>query len=174
MRFVVITALAAIILAPSAGAQKLDLRLDALAAKASGKSEVDLDPAILKLALQFGLSKKDKDANSPVGDWLNGLQELRVRSYQFAREGAYSDQDIEPLRKQVAEGSGWSRALTMKQKGESAEIFVYAQGGKITGCLILAAEDAELSVIYVRGTLTLAQVKELVDSHIADNLKELI
>jgi Domain of unknown function (DUF4252) len=173
MRFVVVTALAGMLLAPLASAQKLELKFEAIAAKASDKAEVDLDGALLKLALPQVLSKKDKDGKSPVGDWLSGVQEIHVRHYEFAKAGSYSDQDLEPLRRQVSEGSGWSRVVNVKEKDESAEVFVQSQGGKVGSCLILATEAKELSVVYLMGTLTLAQMKELVDSNIAYNLTAL-
>jgi Domain of unknown function (DUF4252) len=170
MRFVAIAALAAIMLAPLASAQKLDLKFDALAAKASDKAEVDLDGALLKLAMQHGQEKKDKDSKSPAGDLLSNVQEIHVRNYEFDKAGAYSDKDLEPLRKQVSEASGWSRILNVKEKDESTEVFVLSQGGKVSSCLILSAEAKELTVVYVMGTLTLAQMKELVDSNIAYDL----
>jgi len=173
MRYVVVTVLAGMMLAPFASAQKLELKLDAIAAKASDKAEVDLDGAILKLALPQALSKKDKDGKSPVSDLLSGVQEIHVRHYEFEKAGSYSDKDLEPLRKQVSEGSGWSRILNVKEKNESAEVFVLNQGGKVSSCLILAAEAKELSVVYLMGTLTLAQMKELVDSNVVYNLAAL-
>jgi hypothetical protein len=173
MRFVVITLLAGLALAPPAGAQKLELKLDAIAAKSSDKSEVDLDGALLKFALQHGISKKDKDGKSPAGDLLSGLQEIHVRNYEFEKPGAYSDKDLEPLRKQVSEGSGWSRVVNVKEKNESTEVFVHSQGGKVGSCLIVAAEAKELSVVYIMGTLTLAQMKELVDSNVMYSLAAL-
>jgi hypothetical protein len=173
MRFVVVTALAGMMIAPLGSAQKLELKLDAIAAKASDKAELDLDGALLKLALPQGLSKKDKDGKTPAGDLLSGVQEIHVRHYEFEKAGTWSDQDLEPLRKQVSEGSGWSRVLNVKEKGESAEVFVLNQGGKVSSCLILAAEAKELSVVYLMGTLTLAQMKELVDSNVVYNLAAL-
>jgi hypothetical protein len=165
MRFVVVTVLAGLMLAPLASAQKLELKFDALAAKASDKAEVDLDGALLKLAMQHG--------KSPATDFLSGVQEIHVRNYEFEKAGAYSDKDLEPLRKQVGESSGWSRILNVKEKDESTEVFVLSQGGKVGSCLILAAEAKELSVVYLMGTLTVAQMKELVDSNVMYNLAAL-
>lgn len=172
MKFILLTVAAGIMLAPLASAQKLELKLDAIAARASDKSEVDLDGTLLKLALQHGLGKKDDKASA--GDLMSGVQEIRIRNYEFDKPGAFSDSDLEPLRKQVSGVPGWSRIVNVKEKAESAEIFVYEQAGKITGCLILAAEAKELSVVYLVGTLTVAQMKELVDSHIAFNLAGLM
>ena len=174
MRFVVVAVLAGMTLAPLASAQKLELKFDGLAAKASQKAEVDLDGSILKLALSQVPLKKDKDGKLPINDLLSGVQEVHLRNYEFDKAGAYTDADLEPLRKQVSEGSGWSRIVNVKEKDESAEVFVQTQAGKVTSCLVLAAEAKELSVVYLVGTLTVAQMKELVDSNVVYNLAALM
>ena len=51
-----------------------------------------------------------------------------MRHYEFDKAGAWSDKDLEPLRKQVSEGSGWSRILNVKEKNESTEVFVLIPG----------------------------------------------
>jgi hypothetical protein len=156
MRFAVVAALAGMILTTAARAQKLDLKFDALAAKASDKAEIDLDGALLRLATRH--------AKAEAGDFLSDLKEVHVRHYEFAKASSYSDQDLAPLRKQVSEGAGWSRILNVKEKDETTEIFVLSQGGKVSSCLVLSAEATELSVVYIMGTLTLAQVKDLAQS----------
>ena len=156
MRLVVIAALAGIMWAPIAPAQKIELKFDALAAKASEKAEVDLEGALLRLATQHG--------KAAAGDFLGDVKEVHVRHYEFDKEGSYSDQDLAPLRKQVSEAAGWLRILNVKEKNESTELFVLSQGGKIGSCLILSAEARQLSVVYIMGTLTLAQMRELADS----------
>ena len=133
MRLVVIAALAGMMWAPIAPAQKLDLKFDALAAKASDKAEVDLDGALLRLATRHAKAEAR-------GDFLGDLKEIHVRHYEFDKAGSYSDQDLAPLRKQVSESAGWSRILNVKEKDETTEIFVLTQGGKIGSCLILSAE----------------------------------
>ena len=156
MRLAVIAALAGMMWAPLASAQKLDLKFDALAAKASDKAEVDLDGALLRFATQH--------AKAEAGDFLGDLKELHVRHYEFDKAGSYSDQDLAPLRKQVSESAGWSRILNVKEKDENTEVFVLTQAGKIGGCLILSAEARQLSVVHIMGTLTLARVKQLAES----------
>jgi hypothetical protein len=157
MRFAVVTLLAgAMMLAAPASAQKLELKFDALAAKASDKAELDLDGGLLKLI--------------SAGDGLSGIKAIHIRNYEFAQTGAYSDKDLEPLRKQVTEASGWSRVVNIKEKDENTEIFVSIQGGKISACLVLSAEARELTVVHLVGTLTLAQAKELADSDVLHGL----
>jgi len=178
MRFVLVAVLAGIALAPLVSGQKLDLKFDGLAAKASQKAEVDLDGSILKLAMPQMLAKKEKekqkDGKSPMADLLNGVQEIHVRHYEFDKEGAYSDTDLESLHNQVSQGPGWSRIVNVKEKGQNVEVFVQTVGDKVTSCLVLAAEAKELNVVYLMGTLTVAQMKELVDSNVADNLASLM
>jgi hypothetical protein len=164
MKFAVVTLLAGtIMLAAPASAQKLELKFDALAAKASDKAELDLDGGILKLVMRHGLGREN-DGKTPAGDWLSGIKAIHIRNYEFDQTGAYSEKDLEPLRKQVSEGSGWSRVVNIKEKDENTEIFVSMQGGNITSCLVVNAEARELTVVYLVGTLTLAQAKELADS----------
>ena len=173
MKFVVAAVLAGMTLAPFASAQKLELKFDALAARASEKAEVDLDGSILKLALSQVPLKKDKDGKLPINDLLSGVQEVHVRNYEFEKAGSYSDTDLEPLRKQVSEGSGWSRIVHVTEEGESTEVFMQTQGGKVGSCLILAAEAKELSVVYLVGTMTVAQMKGLADPSAVDSLAAL-
>jgi len=88
MRTVVVTVLAGMMLAPFASAQKLELKLDAIADKESDKAEVDMDRAILKLALPQALSKKDKDGKSPVSDLLSGVRRSTCGTMSSRRRGA--------------------------------------------------------------------------------------
>ena len=99
MKLVVVAVLAGMTLAPLASAQKLELKFDGLAAKASQKAEVDLDGSILKLALSQVPLKKDKDGKLSINDLLSGVQEVHLRNYEFDKAGAYTDADQEPLRK---------------------------------------------------------------------------
>jgi hypothetical protein len=180
--------LAALMAAPFALGQKVELKLDTIAAKASAKSEVDLDGALLQLALgkvqaaaKEKAEKKEKDgkegrksvpANLPA--LLAGVKGVYVRNYEFEKPGLYADQDLDPIRQQVGSGSGWSRIVNVKEKNESTEIYVVIHGDEIGGCLILSAQPKELTVVHVTGALNLAQMKELVDSNIQYDLSALM
>jgi len=156
VRFAPLAVCAALCLAPLATAQKLELKFDALAAKASGKTEVDLDSKLLRLAMR---AAGDADLNGI----LSGVQAIHVREYEFNKAGAYSQSDLEPLRKQVAAQSRWSQVLSAREDGETTEIWIDAQSDKVSGCLIVSAAERELSVIYLEGTMTLAQMKRFMD-----------
>jgi len=163
---------AGIILVLPGSAQKLDLKFDDLAAKAKDKAEVDLDGALLRMALKAAGedSKKDDKDKKALSGLLSGVQKLRVRHYEFDKAGAWTDKDLDPVRQQVSGTPGWSRIINVKDKGENVEIYVLMQGSNLGGALILAAEEKEFTVVHVEGTMTLAEMKELIDSKIAYNL----
>jgi len=153
MRTVLALTFAGFLLAPFAAGQKLDLKLDALASKATDKSEVDLDGEKTALPEQL----------KGIASALKGVY---IRSYEFSKPGEYSDKDLEPLRKQVGDGSGWSRIVNVREKQETTEIYALNAGGQITGLLILACEATEVSVVHLIGAVNPAQLKELVSTNI--------
>ena len=142
--------------APCVFAQKLELKFDALAARASDKAEIDLDSNLLRLFLQMS-GEKDRDG------LLNNVRAIHVRTYTFAKTGEYSQKDLEPLRSQVSAQSRWSRVINQKESEQTTEIWVAADGTKLGACLSVATEEKELSVVYLEGTMSLAQVKGLME-----------
>jgi hypothetical protein len=155
MRIALVLTCIGLLLPALAAGQKLELKLDSLAAKASEKAVVDLDGSTLGLAKQKG----QLGAHMPAT-----LEEVHVRNYEFSKSGGYSDQDLEPLRRQLRAGSGWSRILNVKEKQESTEIYTHSRDDKFGGFLIVACEADEVSIVHLVGTLTPEQVKELVGS----------
>ena len=166
MRLAAIAAFAILWGAPYAGAQKLDLKFDELAARATHKVEIDVDGRLLKLLL--GMAK-----DSDVDGLLGGVQSIHVRSYEFARDGDYSPGVLEPLRSQIGAQPRWSKLLTAKEEEGFTEIYLAIQGDKVGGCLILSAERREVHVIQLEGTMSLAQMKRLADGDVRHGLGDL-
>src|SRR5437016_2785302 len=108
MRFASLVLCTALCGAPFAAAQKLELKFDALAAKASAKAELDLDANLLRLVTHLA---KDSDLDG----LLSGVRAIHVRNYEFSKAGAYSQKDLEHLRNQVAAQSRWSRIANVKE-----------------------------------------------------------
>jgi hypothetical protein len=156
MKFTCAVLAAALWVAPCAFAQKLDLNFDALADRAAEKSEIDLDFDLLRLFLHMG-GESDRDGI------LSGVRALRVRSYTFEKPGEYSAMDLESLRARVGTDSRWARIVIQKEGESTAEVWVAADGDKLGACLVVAAEPRELSVVYLEGTMSLAQIKGLMD-----------
>jgi hypothetical protein len=156
MKIATLVAWAALWTAPFACAQKLDLKFNALAAKASTKAEIDLDGALLKLAIH---AASGQDASG----LLSGVQAVHIRTYEFENSGAYSQKDLDALHGQVTSQSRWSKVLNIKEDDSTTEIFIAAAGDQVSGILILSAEERELSVIYLEGSMTLGQMRRIMN-----------
>ena len=161
-------ALVAVLVAFCLFAQKLDLKFDALAAKASKKVEVDLDTRLLHLAARLS-------GDPELNNLLSGVKAVHVRSYEFLKSGeAYSQKDLDSLRNQVTAQPRWSQILSTKEDDESVEIYIAAEADKVSGCLIVSAEADQLSIIYLEGAMTLAQMKRLIDEDTRHDLAALL
>jgi len=143
-------------------AQTLDINLDALAAKAKQKVEVTLEGSLLTQAL-------DKVPGNVKG-FTGNLSRLVVRHYEFDKPGQYADADLDGIRKQVSNASGWSRVISNKEEHESIDIYMLTQGGKPGGFLLVAGEEKQLTVVHVVGSIDLASLQEVVASTIQYDL----
>jgi hypothetical protein len=146
-----------------AGAQTIDINLDKLAAKAKEKAEITLDGSMLTEAL--------KRAPEKVKGSVSNVSRFTLRHYEFEKPGEYSDADIEGIRKQASSSSGWAHIISTKEEHESVDIYMLNQGGKPGGFLLIAAEEKELTVVHVVGSIDLASLKEVVNSTIQYDLK---
>jgi hypothetical protein len=139
--------------------QALDLKhLDKLADKASSKTEVTLDGSVLKLAAKF-LSGDDPD-EVKIKKLVSGLKGIYVKTFEFEKEGEYSESDIASIRKQLE--SGWSRIVDVQSKkdGDNAEIYLKT-GGSDGGLAIICAGAKELTVVNIVGKIDLDELSEL-------------
>lgn len=137
---------------------KLDLRFDHLAAKAEESVDVNLDGAVLKLAVQF-LSSRDEDQRR-IKAAVAGLTGIYVRSFEFDEEGAYGRAEVEKVRSQM--DSSWQRVVTVRERnGDDVDVFVRPGETTTNGIVIIAAEPKEFTVVQLVGTIDLAQLAEL-------------
>src|SRR5579872_2433672 len=146
-----------IVAGAAAYGQALDLKhLGRLADKASDVVDVAVDGALLKLGAKF-LSADDPD-QAKIKKVVAELKGIYVKTYKFEREGAYSESDIESIRKQL-EAPGWSRIVGVRSKkdSENAEIFLKT-GGPDGGLAIICANPKELTVVNIVGKIDLDEL----------------
>jgi hypothetical protein len=147
------------LLASAAYAQLLDLSsLDKLASKANETTSVNFDAAKLKFASQFLSS--DEESQAKAKDLISGLRGIFVRAFEFDGDGGHSSTDLEPLRKQLT-APGWSNIVTVKEKRESTEVWLFNKGDQIDGIAVIAVEPDEIAVINIVGPVDINALRKL-------------
>jgi len=131
-------------------------QLKQLADKAEETVDVTVDSAMLKQSAGF-LTGRD---NAKLQALIDGLTGIYVKSFKFAVPNAYTDADVESVRKQVA-GSPWSRIVGVREKGELTEIYFFREKESTGGLLVLTAEADELTIVNIVGRIDLASLAAL-------------
>jgi len=142
-----------------AGAQQIQINLDRLAAKASETVDVALNGSTLQFAAKF-LDSKDPDQDK-IKKLMGGLEGIYVKSFEFQKKGEWQPADLDAIRAQL-KSPEWSKVVGVKSaEGETDEIYLRSQNGKLTGVTILAAEPKELTVVNIVGPVDLDSLAEL-------------
>lgn len=131
-----------------------------LAARASDVTEVTLNKSMLDFAAKF-MNGKEKD-DVAVRQLIQGLQGIYVRSYEFDKEGEYSMEQVESLRKSF-QTPEWSPMVHERERksGETTDILVKLVNGEPHGMFILSAEPKELTIVLIMGPIRMDQLGEL-------------
>jgi Domain of unknown function (DUF4252) len=135
--------------------------LDRLAPKATDTVNVEVDGFLIKLASKI-LSDKDPDEKT-VKEIISGLRGVYVRSYEFGKEGEYTDADIAPVREQLR-APAWTRLVGVRSHDggdDRAEIYVATDAGRVQGMTIIVAEAREITVINIVGDIDVDKLKRL-------------
>ena len=141
-------------------AQALDLKdLEKLTDRAE-VVEVSLDGSLLKFAAKF-LSNDDPD-QAKVKKLVAELKGIYVKTYEFKKEGEYSDADLAGIRSQLR-SPGWSRIVGVhsKKDHDNAEIYLRSSGAEPGGLAIVCANPKELVVVNIVGKIDLDELSEL-------------
>ena len=83
-----------------------------------------------------------------------------MKSFEFDAPGAYTESDIETIRKQVS-GPGWSRVVSVREKQELTEIYFWRERDTNGGMVVISAEADELTVVNIVGRVDLASLGAL-------------
>ena len=156
MKTIFLTAAWALLVPAAALAQVLTIpeRIESLSAKAKESVNITLDGPLLQLASQFmGANEQE------IKQLVSNLKAVHVRSFEFDREGQFSDADVESVRVQLR--TGWSRIIDTREEGEHVEIYVKRDKEQLGGVVILSAERRELAIVHIDGPINLKQLSLL-------------
>jgi Domain of unknown function (DUF4252) len=152
------SALLALLFFSAARAQDARLRLDhldRLAARATESVEVtmnDVQVQFLRRLVSLGESERSK-----LKGLLSKLKGVYVRGYEFARDGEYSDADIEEVRAQLR-SPGWERIVEVRNRNKSDEVFFMPRGDEIAGFAAVSTEPRKVCVINIVGPMDMDEM----------------
>ena len=76
-----------------------------------------------------------------------------MKSFEFEKEGQYSESDLKALRSQLRSPE-WSSVVDIREKTESVTVYMKIDGGaKAQGMVVIAAEPKELTVVQIVGSI---------------------
>ena len=142
----------------AARAQDARLRLDhldRLAARASESVEItmnDVQVQFLRKLVSLGESERSK-----LKELLSKLKGVYVRGYEFARDGEYSDSDIEEIRAQLR-SPGWEQIVEVRNRNKSDEVFVMPRNDEIAGFAAVSTGPRKVCVINIVGPMDLDEM----------------
>jgi len=123
---------------------------DKLAAKATEKVDLNLEGPMLEMASKF--LSNDKEDEAAVKKLVQGLKGVYVKTFEFDKEGQFSESDLNDIRTQLR-GPGWSTMMDMRDHGESVSIYLRSDGKQTLGMAVLAAEPRELTFVQIDGPI---------------------
>jgi hypothetical protein len=158
-------ALGAVVLAAPLAAQTAQLPAPPpiekeLAARASDATEVTLGKNMLAFASKF-MNGKDED-EAATRRLIEGLDGIYVREYEFDKEGQFSADEVEQLRKYF-ETSEWSPMVHERDRrnNESTDVMVKLVNGESHGMFILEVEPKELTIVLILGPIRMDDLGKL-------------
>jgi hypothetical protein len=129
-------------------------QIEKLASKARESVNITLDGPLLQLAGQFmGANEQE------IKQLISNLKAIHVRTFEFDRNGEFSEADVDPVRAQLR--SGWSRIIDSRETNEHVEVYVKLDKEQLGGVVLISAEPRELAIIHIDGPIDLRQLSAL-------------
>ena len=162
MRHVIAFVAFTLVSATAVRAQEITIprNIESLADRAVETVNVTVDRALLQLAGKFLM---DSDPEQRLArNIISNLKRIHVRSFEFARPGEYSENDLESLRSQV-KAPVWTRmaAVRSKRAGEDVDVFLRTNQDRIDGVVVLAAQPTRLTFVNIDGPIDLDSLARL-------------
>jgi hypothetical protein len=131
-----------------------------LHSKAVESTDITLDGFLLRLAKTFAAAAEEESEELQI---LTAIKSVRVRSFDFESDNAYSRADVESVRSQLS-APGWSPILQAHKRDSQENVDVYlnlADDGNIRGIAIVAAEPRSFTIVNVVGNIDIDKLAKL-------------
>ena len=111
------------------------------------------------LQLAAGFISNEKANEAAIKQLIANLKGVYVKSFEFDRDGAYSEADVNAVREQLK--APWARMVNVRSRGETVEVFAYRERETSAGLAILVTEPRQLTVVNIVGPIDLAHLGAL-------------
>lgn len=127
--------------------------------KAVETVDVSLDGFLLNVAKRFARADDGRDETLSL---LQDIDSLRVRSYDFDRDDAYSRDDVDSVRRQLT-GPGWSSLAQVRKRDPQSDVdvFLNTDDGKVLGLAVVVTEPRSLTIVNIVGSVDIDKLAQL-------------
>jgi hypothetical protein len=131
-----------------------------LESKAKDCVNISLGPWLLH-SLGLFLDEKDPDT-AATKKLLRGIDSIQVRSFEFDSDSAYSQADMEAVRRQL-NAPGWTSLMTMhdRNSGENVDMYMLIRNEQTRGFALIASEPRKFTIINIAGTINVSELPKL-------------
>jgi hypothetical protein len=132
---------------------------------------VDITLGTWPLALASKFMEADDAESAEVKELIAGIKSIAVRSYEFDSDFAYSKDDVDAVRAQLA-SPVWSHLVQVRKRGQAhqeVDVYVALDADHARGFAIVASEPRKFTILNIVGSIGLAQIAKLqrhVDLHV--------
>ena len=130
-----------------------------LASRARDSVDITLDGFLLRLAQKFAAAEGENAEELAI---LRDIKSVRVRNFEFDSEDAYSRDDVESVRKQLA-APGWSPLAQVhrRESQQHVDVFLNMAGEKILGLAVIASEPRSFTIVNVVGNIDIDKLAKI-------------
>lgn len=127
--------------------------------KAVETVDLTLDGFLLKVAKQLSRQEAGQDEAMSL---LQDVDSLRVRSFDFDSDDAYSRADVEAVRQQLS-GPGWSALAQVRKRQPQSDVDIYlnTDNGKVLGLAVVASEPRSFTIVNIVGRIDIDKLAKL-------------
>ncbi len=132
----------------------------ALSKKAAQSTTITLDSSLLGLAGRFLDADDPQDAAAK--EVIKGISGIYVRSFVFDTDSAYSQSDIDTVRRQLS-APGWTRLVETRSRKSHADVDIYVMivNKQAVGLALIAIEPRALTIVNIIGSIDLDKLHKL-------------
>jgi hypothetical protein len=125
--------------------------------KAVDSVDITVDGILLNIAKKFAKESDDEELQI-----LSDIKSVRVRSFTFDSDDAYSRADIDTVRRQLT-APGWSQLVSAHKRRDQEDVDVYmcVENDRILGLAVVASEPREFTIVNIIGSIDIDKLAKL-------------